>query len=238
MRVSGSPSRRQVVDGPHNDVNDNGRMPPTTTSGARRPTKRKGDRTGEAIRDALEALLSDRQLFEITVDDITKDAGISRSAFYFHYESREAVLYALTEQLSEELYTSGTAWFRRTEESPTDALRRAISQTLLLWRQHGPVMRASIRARDTDQRIGEFWITVGRRFVDAVAEQIERERANGLAVAGPPSARRLASLLVVMNEQACLYHSLTPQTPESDEKFIDALCAVGIRSIYGTPQPL
>jgi len=212
-------------------------MTPATTSGARRPTQRKGDHTGQAIRDALEALLADRQLSEITVDEIAKGAGISRSAFYFHYESREAVLYALTEQLTEQLYTSGTAWFRRADESPTDALRRAISQTLVLWRQHGPVLRAGIRARDTDPRIREFWITAGRRFIDATAEQIEQERAQGLAIPGPPSARRLASLLVVMNEQACLYHSLTQRSAKSDTEFVDALCAVGIRSIYGSPQP-
>lgn len=209
-----------------------------TTSGARRPTQRKGDRTGQAIRDAVGALLTDRQLSEITVDEIAKGAGISRSAFYFHYESREAVLYALTEQLTEELYTSATAWFRRTDESPTDALRRAVSQTVALWRQHGPVLRAGVRARDTDLRMREFWTAAGRRFIDAVAEHVERERTAGLALPSPPDARRLASLLVTMNEQACFNHSLTRRSPKADAEFVDALCAVWTRSVYGDRRAL
>jgi len=207
----------------------------TSTTGARRPGQRKGDRTGQAIRDVTAALLADRPLSEITVDEIAKGAGLSRSAFYFHYESREAVLYALTEQLTEQLYTSGTAWFRRTDESATDALHRAVTQTVALWRKHGPVLRASVRARDTDPRMREFWNAAGRRFIDAVAAQIERERAAGLAVAGPPSARRLASLLVWMNEQACVNHSLTRRSSKADAEFIEALCAVWSRSVYGGP---
>jgi len=207
----------------------------TSATGARRPGRRKGDRTGQAIRDVVEALLAECPLSEITVDEIAKGAGLSRSAFYFHYESREAVLYALTEELTEQLYTSGTAWFRRTDESPRDALRRAATQTVALWRKHGPVLRASVRARDTDPRMREFWTAAGRRFIGAVAEQIERERDAGLAVAGPPSARRLASLLVTMNEQACVNHSLTRRSPKADTEFIEALCAVWTRSVYGSP---
>src|ERR1700722_3226888 len=111
-----------------------GEQPPPAASGARRPVRRKGDRTGQAILAATEALLADRHLSEITVDEIAKGAGISRSAFYFHYESREAVLYALTEGITEELYESGTAWFRRTDESPHAALQRSVTRTVALWR--------------------------------------------------------------------------------------------------------
>ncbi|HEX3784957.1 MAG TPA: TetR/AcrR family transcriptional regulator [Pseudonocardiaceae bacterium] len=205
-----------------------------TTPGARRPPRRKGDLTGQAIRDVLAGLLAGRALAEITVDEIAKGAGISRSAFYFHYESREAVLHALTEQITDDLYTSGTAWFRRTDESPGDALRRAISQTVALWREHGPVLRASVRARDTDPSLAPFWTEVARRFIGAVADQIDRERAAGIAIAGPPSARRLAALLVTMNEQACYNHSLTRRSRTADTEFIEALCAVWIRAVYGT----
>lgn len=214
------------------------RTAPRIDSGARRTGPRKGDRTGAAIRDVVAALLAEKQLSEITVDEIAKGVGISRSAFYFHYESREAVLHALTGELTEQLYESGTAWFRRTDESARDALRRAVSGTVALWRRHGPVLRASVRARDTDPRMREFWTAAGRRFIGAVADHIERERAAGLAVDGPPSARRLATLLVTMNEQACVNHSLTRRSARHDAEFVDTLCAVWTRSVYGTPEVL
>jgi TetR/AcrR family transcriptional regulator, ethionamide resistance regulator len=206
-------------------------QPPGT--GARRPSRRKGDRTGRAILEAAGALLADRHISEVTVDEIAKGAGISRSAFYFHYESREAVLYALTEQITEELYESGTAWFRRTDESPREATHRAVARTVALWREHAPVLRASVRARDTDPRLRAFWSETGRRFIAATAEQIERERQAGFAIAGPPGARRLATVLITMNEQACFNHTQTRHTRAADDEFVDTLVIIWIRSIYG-----
>jgi AcrR family transcriptional regulator len=195
---------------------------------------RKGDRTGQAILDTVAGLLDDRQISEITVDEIARGAGISRSAFYFHYDSREAVLLALSERLHEQLYLCGAAWFRRGDESPAEALHRAVSMTIALWRQHGPILRAGIRARDTDPRLYTFWAGTGRRFFTAVAEHIDRERAAGLAVPGPPTAKRLAALLVNMNEQACIHYSMTPHTDNGDAEVIEALCAVWMRSVYGS----
>lgn len=219
-------------------------MPPTSseqaptasilTSGARRTTLRKGDRTGQAILDTVACLLRERQISEITVDEIAKGAGISRSAFYFHYDSREAVLLALTERLHDELYRCGEAWFRRGDESPEQALRRAVGTTIALWREHGPVLRAGVRVRDTDPRLHRFWAETGTRFFNATAEHIERERAVGVALPGPPTAKRLAALLVNMNEQACVHYSLTPQTERGDADIIESLCTVWMRTVYGT----
>src|SRR5205807_8850714 len=115
----------------------------------------------------------DRQISESTVDEIAKGAGISRSAFYFHYDSREAVLLALTERLHDELYRCGEAWFRRGDESPEQALHRAISAMIALWREHGSILRAGVRVRDTDPRLHQFWAETGTRFFDATAAHIE-----------------------------------------------------------------
>ncbi|HEX4224529.1 MAG TPA: TetR/AcrR family transcriptional regulator [Pseudonocardiaceae bacterium] len=206
---------------------------PTATSGARRATMRKGDRTGQAILDTVAGLLGERQISEITVDEIAKGAGISRSAFYFHYDSREAVLLALSERLHEQLYLCGAAWFRRGDESPAEALHRAVSMTIALWREHGPILRAGVRVRDTDPRLHKFWADTGSRFFTAVADHIDRERAAGLAIPGPPTAKRLAALLVNMNEQACIHYSMTPHTDKGDADAIEAVSAVWMRSVYG-----
>jgi AcrR family transcriptional regulator len=207
---------------------------PTLASGARRTTMRKGDRTGQAILDTVAALLQERQISEITVDEIAKGAGISRSAFYFHYDSREAVLLALTERLHDGLYQCGESWFRRGDESPEQALHRAVGTTIALWREHGPILRAGVRVRDTDPRLHQFWAETGTRFFTATAEHIERERAAGVAIPGPPTAKRLAALLVNMNEQACIHYSMTPHTERGDADIIESLCTVWMRTVYGT----
>jgi len=200
----------------------------------RRRKPRKGDLTAQAILDTAERLLETRPLDEIAVDELTTGAGISRSTFYFHYESREAVLYALAERIAEDLYRSAGVWLRRGGEAPAVALRRAIEATLSLWREHGPVLRASVRARDVDPHLRRFWAEVGRRFIDSAAEQIEGERAAGVAMPGPPSARMLATVLVTMNEQACFNQTLTKKSTATDAELVDTLTTIWMRAVYGT----
>lgn len=209
-------------------------MPPRSPAGSlgsrRRPSK--GDVTSQAILDTAERLLQTRSLEDIAVDELAAGAGISRSTFYFHFSSREAVLHALSAQVLDALYESASSWLRRGSEPPEAAVRRALGATLALWRAHGPVLRASVRARDTDPLMRDFWAGVARRFVDATAEQITLERAAGAAVDGP-DARSLAAVLVAMNEQAFLGRSVVRRSAKKDRELVDTLTYVWLRAVYG-----
>lgn len=205
----------------------------TISSPPGRRKQRKGDLTAQAILDTAESLLATKPLDEIAVDELTTGAGVSRSAFYFHFASREAVLFALGERVAEDLDRAADVWFRRSDEQPPEAIRRAIRATVAVWRQHGPVLRAIVRAREVDPQLGEFWRAMARRFVESAAEQIERERAAGVAVAGPPPAKLLAGVLVGMNDQACYHHSLTRRRAAADEAMVDTLTEVWLRAVYG-----
>src|SRR5688500_14513438 len=198
---------------------------PANGAGSRRK-RSKGDLTSQASLDTAEQLLETKPLDEIAVDELTSGAGISRSTFYFHFESREAVLYALSERVAEGLHDSAALWLRRGSEPPEDSIRRAIASTVSLWRAHGPVLRAAVRARDTSELVRGFWSGVARRFIDATEQQIEIERGAGVAVAGPPSARALATALVSMNESMCYSLSLSRKSAARDRDVVETLTAV------------
>src|SRR6059058_6184977 len=163
-------------------------MPPRSSSTrARRRAPRKGDVTKQAILDTAERLLADRSLAGIGIHELAAGAGISRPSFYFYFESREAVLRALAEGLTDALYRAAEHWLDPGDRSPAEATRLAISENLALWQQHGPVLRAVVRARETDPEIRRLWGEFVRRYVDAFADHIEQERRAGRAPAGPPS---------------------------------------------------
>src|ERR1041384_7404555 len=86
----------------------------------RKPTK--GDLTALAILDTAERLLEKRSLREIGIDELAAGAGVSRSTFYFHFESRDDVLYTLSERLIGETYAEALVWFRRSDEEPVAAV--------------------------------------------------------------------------------------------------------------------
>jgi AcrR family transcriptional regulator len=206
--------------------------PAPAKRGARRRTARKGDLTEQAILDTAERLLAERPLSSIGIDELAAGAGISRPSFYFYFESREAVLPPLAERIADELYRSTEVWLRRSDESPADAARRACEANLAVWHQHGPVLRATVRAADTDPALRSFWGSVGRRVVDAVATQIERERTAGLALPAPPSARALARALVQMNDRAFYEATLARRSIATDRELVDTLTAVWLRAVY------
>ncbi|WP_167971953.1 TetR/AcrR family transcriptional regulator [Lentzea indica] len=210
-------------------------VPPVNGAGSRRK-RSKGDLTSQAILDAAERLLETKSLDEIAVDELTSGAGISRSTFYFHYESREAVLHALSERVADDLYDSAALWLRRGSEPPADSIRRAIAGTVALWRAHGPVLRAAVRARDTSELVRGFWTGVARKFVESAAQQIEIERDAGIAVPGPPTARALATALVTMNESMCHSLSLSRKSAARDREVVDTLTAVWLRAVYGVSE--
>ncbi|WP_433262955.1 TetR/AcrR family transcriptional regulator [Actinosynnema sp. CS-041913] len=206
------------------------RSPVGSLGSRRRPSK--GDLTSQAILDTAERLLQSRSLDDIAVDELASGAGISRSTFYFHFSSREAVLHALSARVLDALYESASSWLRRGSEPPEAAIRRALGATMALWQAHGPVLRAAVRARDTDPLMRDFWTGVARKFIDATAEQIVTERAAGVAVDGP-DARSLAAVLVSMNEQAFVGRSLARRSTKRDRKLVDTLAFVWLRSVYG-----
>ncbi|MEU4805955.1 TetR/AcrR family transcriptional regulator [Actinosynnema sp. NPDC023587] len=206
------------------------RSPVGSLGSRRRPSK--GDLTSRAILDTAERLLQNRSLDDIAVDELAAGAGISRSTFYFHFSSREAVLHALSARVLDALYEAASSWLRRGSEPPEAAIRRALGATLAVWRAHGPVLRAAVRARDTDPRVHEFWTGVARRFVDATAEQITIERDAGVAVGGP-DARSLAAVLMSMNEQAFLNRTAARRSAKKDRELVDVLAFVWLRSVYG-----
>lgn len=207
---------------------------PATAPGVRRRKPSKGDLTSQAILDTAERLLAERDITEITIDELASGAGISRSAFYFHFESREAVLHLLAERILSELYTAAGAWVGRRGASPEDDVRRAIAGTVALWRQHGPVLRAAVRARETDPDMRQFWSDIARRFITAVADQIEAERAAGIAPAGPPRAKSLATALISMNDEVFFHHSRTRKSAAADRELVDTLTTIWMRSVYAT----
>ncbi len=202
--------------------------PPTT----RRRAPRKGDLTEQRLLREAEALLADRPLASIGIDEIAQAAGISRSSFYFYFASREALLRTLGERAQEEVFASAAGWLNRTDEPPDEAISRTLADNLTLWRKHGPVLRALYDARNGDAETRALWRAIARRYVDATAAQIERERTVGLAPPAPPEARPLAAILTGMNIRAFYDASQRPASRQRDQQLVQALATVWMRSVY------
>jgi AcrR family transcriptional regulator len=202
-----------------------------TTTRRRQP--RKGDLTEQRLLEEAEARLADRPLVSIGIDELAQAAGISRSSFYFYFASREALLRTLGERAQDEMFASAEIWLSRTDEPPAEAMTRSLADNLALWRRHGPVLRALYDARNGEPETRALWRMIARRYVEATAAQIGRERDAGLAPPAPPEAGQLAAILTGMNLRAFYDASRSSASPRRDHDLVQALATVWLRSVYG-----
>lgn len=185
----------------------------------------KGDRRRESILSALEELLVERPIADVSVETIASQAGIARSGFYFYFESKYAALGAALARAFEEFAQAAAAFLEGTEMPPEEQCRQDIAGVVATWRRHAPLLDGMVEAAATDAGARALWEEWIERFEERVAERIEAERACGRAPAGPPDARSLAAVLLAMNERA-LYRARAPELE-------DGLAAVWLAAVYG-----
>ncbi|WP_269516256.1 TetR/AcrR family transcriptional regulator [Brevundimonas subvibrioides] len=102
----------------------------------------RGGRTRAAILDATRRLLERRHLGELRVADLAAEAGVSPSNFYTYFKTVEEPVLALCEAaavdfqpLSRHLDGDWSA------EQAFSAARAYVVDVLMIWRDHGPVLR-------------------------------------------------------------------------------------------------
>jgi AcrR family transcriptional regulator len=200
----------------------------------RGPTK--GDLKEDAILATCERLLARKPLNEIGVDELAAGAGISRSTFYFYFESKDAVLRALVARIAEEMVARAKGWLDRTEEPAEVTTMRTIEATAEVWEAHGPVLRAAVQNWGTVPEMRAFGEGLVKRFVDRSAQSIRDAREAGDAPPGPdPDA--LATALVWMNERCFYTSSLSANPALSRKQLVPTLTVIWLRAIYADITP-
>jgi TetR/AcrR family transcriptional regulator, ethionamide resistance regulator len=201
-------------------------------SGRRRAQSR-GDVREAAILACAWELLAVKPIGEITIGELAAGANISRPTFYFYFDSRDAVVRALAERVTQELFDTAVSSIDDNQDGPAAVLHRIASAYMQRWRREGPLLRAMVTLGESDPEHRAFWNEVTGRIADAFAESIEGDRRAGRALPGPPSARDLAVTLMSMMWRCGYDLSLSPPSEEADARMADTLAAVSMRAIYG-----
>ena len=200
----------------------------------RRVRRPSGDDRERALLATAERLLERRPLADVSVDDLARGAGISRSTFYFYFASKEAVVLALLDRgVGEARAARSSALAGAT--GARAAWRAALVAVRDTFRDHRALTAAATELLASSPEVQSLWTSVMEDFVTETAAAIEAERARGAAPAGPP-ARDLAVALNWMNERV-IQVSLGGRGPAlAEDDLLDVLLTVWLRTIYGTDE--
>lgn len=199
-----------------------------------RRAPQRGDERRGALLAALDELLRDNggELEPINIAEISRRAGVTRSAFYFYFENKAAAVAATLEQTYEELFTVNDVLVGPGE--PADRIERAIRGLVEFLDRHRHLYRAVLEARSSSPAVRDMWESDRQAFIPSIAAMITGERAAGRAPLGG-DATALADVLLLLNER--LLERLTLGADLDRERYIESVVTVWLRSIYGHPPP-
>lgn len=181
----------------------------------------------KAIKEALVRLLSDGIPFKnLTVDELARASGLSRTAFYFYFPGKEQALMAAAAEVTEQLYEQADSWWHG-EGRPEELVRRALSGILEVYVKHTAVLRTAVEAASYSQEFEDFYKGLLDRFVRATADHLRREHKEGRL--REVDYEITAEGLVWMAERC--NHVLIKQG-RSPEALVDALTGIWVHALY------
>jgi len=194
----------------------------------RRPPQR-SDQRREALLTALNRWLQDTDLEAVNIAEIAKEAGVSRSAFYFYFENKAAAVAALMEQMIDETLAVNDL-FTTTTESPHLRIQSMLDGLFAMQERHHHVFKAMLESRGAGGAVREIWDDARASFVDSVAAMIRAERAAGRAPDGLDAAV-LASVLIEVNDR--MLERLTLGGELTRTQLQDGAAAIWLSAVYG-----
>lgn len=202
-----------------------------TPSRSRRQARSSGNEREQAILATAKRLLGSRTIHEISIEEITKSVGISRSAFYFYFSSKEDVLLSLLDRVLDETVRLGDSLRRRSGEDTVHLLHRGIATSFQIFLDNRAVMIASSQAKATNRAMRGVWNEIIEHWIDRSTRLIQAEQRSGAAPRNF-SAEELAISLNLMNERA-MFAACADDGPHHDvAELAGALLQVWLRNIY------
>jgi AcrR family transcriptional regulator len=206
---------------------------PPADAGPRAAATRKGrrDRREQARADVLRSALelAEQSPFrDVTVDEIARAAGLSRSAFYTHFRDKHDLLQAAVTDVADELYRMADRWWHGTGP-PAERIRRALEGVVAVYAEQASLLRVATEVSTYDEEVRGIWMGIIERFVEATAEHIRSEQEKGLIPASL-DPHGTAEALVWMNERCSyIYLGRGERTPS---ELVAAMAPVWTAALY------
>ena len=200
----------------------------TATEVRRRGGPTKGEQREAAILTATRELLDERSINDLTIDEIAKAAGVSRTSFYFYFPTKQAVVAALLNGLWDE-FGHTYAWFD-SDGPDRPGLRAHHDAVAQVWRENRSTLTCTTGLVDYEPLV-EWAEKAQQRFVEGLVAKIERDRIAGfigLGIDDEPLARMIAEL---RNSQ---FREISALEGVAYEQALDDFTEVVLRMIYGS----
>jgi TetR/AcrR family transcriptional regulator, ethionamide resistance regulator len=200
-------------------------------SRGRRSSPHSGDDREQAILATAERLLQERPLADFSVDDLAKGAGISRPTFYFYFQSKNAVLLSLLDQMNNKAHAALRTLDAVSSGDPETIWRARIKSFFEVSGSHRAVAVAGASAKATNPEVRQLWSTLMGKWISYTTIAIKAERGRGAAPDTVP-AEDLSVALNMLSERLMAATFTADEAAIPEDQVIDTLVHIWLASIY------
>lgn len=189
----------------------------------------------EAVLDATERLLEERPFSELSVSDMIAAAGISRTSFYAHFDSRTAVIAGCMSRVTDQMAAAVGPCPAESEHGPDAAIRATLGRWLAIASEHGAVLRTASEQWPHDARLRELWLATMARLTAGTARVIRTARARGQAPAGADADALAACLMWGCERVLQVAAAGEARGLPSADAVVEPLAQMMTGGVYGLP---
>ena len=136
--------------------------------------------TEDAILAAARQALVEEPYDRLTMDGIARRAHVSRTAVYFYFPNKRAVVDRLIQQAFSDMYEASSPYLDGDGE-PRLQLRLGLARMVSCVNAHGPVLLLAAHLSGREDRLPTEWEPYIRRFIVSAERRIRRDQERGIA---------------------------------------------------------
>lgn len=184
------------------------------------------------ILDAAEVLLAERSYRELSVDELMRRTGMTRSTFYHYFRGLDELAVALLKRVQVEMMEAGAPWLATAAE--TDDLVGNIEEGILgvtrVYAHHAPVLAAIDQAAHHHESVARAWRSgVLDPWIRAITQLVLANRERVHTTVEEPEQVAQALLLMTM---AVFFERLGLEPTEPPEDVAATLARIWIGVLY------
>jgi AcrR family transcriptional regulator len=196
----------------------------------------RGDLRQRRLIDALvEELESGKSFAALSINDLTRRAGLSRPGFYFYFQSKEEVLLAALSEGREQLFEVARSLEDARGRKPLDLVKETLGRAIRIRRQHQPLQRAFAEAAATHPEIWAFLEDTVEAMVGPLSALVVRLRAERKRPISEAAAQRLVRALLWANERNVHRAIVGSLSSREWAELTETLSTIWTCSILGDP---
>lgn len=170
----------------------------------------------------------------LTVEAVTRHAGMTRSAFYHYFSGLDELVLALLERYEQEIKDAVDPWLENSAacDDYRAAMVRHLSEMYVVFAAHRTSVRAVMQAASGSRQVFEQWQSRAvDYFIERTARFIERQIALGRSRVEDPE--RVARALILMNN-AVGTDNMLREEPDDPAAIGRVIGGIWNDVIYGT----